>query len=121
MHPRSLTLRGARGASAVLLALFVAAVVDARPPVEVVSRAAVRALPPLPTGAQDKKDEKKDTKPPEFKWPTEINGKDLETTLKDAEDPDPTIREAAVRALPGFGPPAGKAKASASSTTSKAA
>ena len=57
----------------------------------------------------DKKDpdKKEPTKPPEIKWPTDINGKGLEATVKDlVEDHDPTVREMAARTLPAFGPPA---------------
>ncbi len=44
------------------------------------------------------------TKPPEPKWPTEIDGKDANAWLKSITDPDPALREAALRTLPGFGP-----------------
>lgn len=55
---------------------------------------------------------KQPPKQPEFKWPTEINGKDINAVMKDMEDSDPTVREFAVRTLPMFGPPAQKEKAS---------
>ena len=127
MKPRS--LRSAlRGAAAVLLALSIAALLDARPRAARAAAApplAVRAVPggPVfaqpPAAAQPKKDadkkepDKKDPpKPPEYKWPTDINGKDIKSWMKDAEDPDPTIREFAVRTLPNFGPPAQKGEVS---------
>lgn len=44
------------------------------------------------------------TKLPEPKWPTEIGGKNLKAWLKDVIDPDPAVREAALRTLPNFGP-----------------
>lgn len=61
-------------------------------------------------GAQDKKDPdpKEQPKLPEYKWPTDINGKDLATVMKEMEDPDPIAREFAAMVLPGFGPPASK-------------
>ena len=41
------------------------------------------------------------------KWPKEVGGKNLETTIQDLKSStDPAIREAAVRALPYFGPKA---------------
>src|SRR4051794_30704216 len=101
MIPRSFDFSpaaGVRGACAVFLALLVAAVVDACPTGKVTPVAAVRALPYVPTAAQDKKeppkkepdkktpDKKEEAKPPEIKWPTELNGKDLAATLKDIED-----------------------------------
>jgi len=53
------------------------------------------------------------TKLPEFRWPTELGGKDLAAWLKDVTNPDPAIREFALKTLPNFGPenvrkPAGK-------------
>lgn len=90
MRPRSPALM--RIVAATAFALSVAAVVDAQPP----------------SGQPDKKDEKKDAKPPEPKWPTEIAGKDVNATAKDLEDSDPVIREFAARTLPGFGPGASK-------------
>lgn len=99
MHPHSPAGRrfAPRGAFAVLLALSVAAVLDAQPPKD-----------------KDKKepDKKEPTKPPEFKWPTDINGKDIAAVMKDMEDPDPAIREFAARTLPSFGPPAQKGNVS---------
>jgi HEAT repeat protein len=96
-----------RGAFAALLALLVAAVVDAEPRFE--PTVPVRAQPP-----KDKKepDKKEPTKPPEIKWPTDINGKDIAAVMKDMEDTDPVIREFAARTLPAFGPPAQKGKVS---------
>jgi HEAT repeat protein len=59
--------------------------------------------------AQDKKDpDPKEAKTPEFKWPTDINGKDLAAVMKDMESTDPLIREFAANTLPLFGPPAQK-------------
>jgi HEAT repeat protein len=101
-----------RSASAVLLAVLVVVVADARPKVEACTppRIVVRAVPSIPTAAQDKKEpEKKEPeKKEEYKWPTEINGKDIKATMKDLEDPDPVIREYAARNLPGYGPAAAK-------------
>jgi HEAT repeat protein len=88
-----------RGASAALLGLALAAA------------AAAAAQPPaLGSAPPDKKDpdKKEPTKPPEYKWPTEINGKDLAAVMKELEDPDPSIRLDAARVLPGFGPAAHK-------------
>ncbi len=68
---------------------------------------------------QDPKDPKdmKDMKDPprgptklsDLKWPREIAGKDMSAWLKDMNDPDPAIREAALRTLPSFGPDTQKA------------
>jgi HEAT repeat protein len=44
-----------------------------------------------------------------FKWPKEISGKDLNAWLKDLNDPDPAMREAALRTIPAFGPEVQKA------------
>lgn len=59
---------------------------------------------------KDPKDKEMDaTKPHEFKWPTQIGGKGVLDWLKDAtENPDPAIREFALKTLPGFGPDATK-------------
>ena len=99
---RSPAFRAGRGAFAVLLALFVAAVVNAEP----------RA--PQEKKEPDKKDpdKKEPTKPPEIKWPSEISGKDISGWVKDLDDPDPTIREYAARMLPQFGPAASKSNVS---------
>lgn len=78
----------ARGGAAVLLALFMAAFLNAQPPKE-----------------PDKKDPDK-KEPPEIKWPTDINGRDLKAWLDAVEDPDPVAREFAIRTIPNFGPPA---------------
>jgi hypothetical protein len=63
------------------------------------------------TGQDPSKDkEKVQPKQPEFKWPTQIGGKGVAEWLKDAtENPDPAMREVALRALPSFGPDARKA------------
>ncbi len=99
MHPHSPVGRrfALRGAFAVLFALSVAALLDAQPPKD-----------------KDKKepDKKEPTKQPEFKWPTDLNGKDIAAVMKDMEDPDPATREFAARSLPAFGPPAQKANVS---------
>jgi HEAT repeat protein len=87
MHP--LSSRVGRGLAAVALALLLAAAVDAQDKKD-----------------SDKKESDKKEKPPEIKWPTDINGKDIKAVMKDLEDPDPVIREFAARTLPMFGPPA---------------
>jgi HEAT repeat protein len=100
--------------------MLVAAVVNAQPPVAAARKVVSSPLPPgtvrfQPTKKEpDKKepDKKEPTKPPEIKWPTDINGKDIKAVMKDMEDPDPTIREFAVRTLPLFGPPAQKKEVS---------
>jgi HEAT repeat protein len=107
-----------------LLALLVAALVDAQPrPVRAAPVApAVRPLPPcpsvgtMPIAAQpakkepDKKepDKKEAPKLPEIKWPTDVNGKSIGDVLKDVDSTDPTIREFAVGTLLLFGPPTQK-------------
>ncbi len=94
-----------RGAAVVLLALLVAAVVDARPPA---------AAQPDKKEPEKKEPEKKepDKKEPEFVWPTEINGKDIHAVVKNLDDSDPVVREFAATMLPSFGPPAQKGEAS---------
>ena len=73
------------------------------------------ASAPTPATGQDKappKDtekEKDPTKPHEFKWPTQVGGKGVLDWLKDAtENPDPALRQYALRLLPDFGPDATK-------------
>lgn len=57
-----------------------------------------------PKGKEQEK-EKESAKPGEFKWPTNIGGKGVKDWLKDAtENPDPAIREFALKTLPSFGP-----------------
>jgi HEAT repeat protein len=67
--------------------------------------------PPLPKDpppdAQPPKDPPPE-KPKEPQWPKEINGKDVAGYVKDFTDPDPSVRERAVRTLPNFGPDARK-------------
>jgi HEAT repeat protein len=107
MNPRSpfVSLAALRGACAAVLALAVGAAVGA-------------AAPPLPTGVRqavpvraqpgkkdaDKKEEKKDEKKDEIKWPTEVGGKHLHDLVREINDPDPSVRNAAVHTLPLFGP-----------------
>ena len=63
-----------------------------------------------PAAGQDKELPKKEpdkdsSKKMEPKWPTNIGGKGLKDWLKDAtENPDPAVREFALKTLPGFGP-----------------
>jgi HEAT repeat protein len=47
-------------------------------------------------------------KPKEFEWPTEVAGKTVKDVIKALSDPDPMVRESALRTLPLFGPPAFK-------------
>lgn len=109
MKPRlPFSISAPRGAAAVLLALLLGAVTDAQP--VAAQPAAAQPKKDADKKEPDKKDEK--PKPPEYKWPTDINGKDLKSWMKDAEDPDPTIREFAMRTLPSFGPPAQKGEVS---------
>jgi hypothetical protein len=77
---------------------------------------ALAAHVPSPVAGQDrdppkeKEKGKDEAKPHEFKWPTQIGGKGLVDWLKDAtENPDPAVREFALKTLPGFGPDARKA------------
>ena len=56
-----------------------------------------------------KESEKDPTKPQEFEWPSNIGGKGLKDWLKEAtKNPDPAIREFALKTLPNFGPNARK-------------
>ena len=50
----------------------------------------------------------KDPEPKEPKWADSINGRPLSDYVRDAGDPDPAIREIALRTIPQFGPPARK-------------
>jgi HEAT repeat protein len=110
MQPRSSAPSRAfpvgRGAFAVVLALLVAAVVDAQP--KCASAVPARAVRASTDAQPDKKepDKKEEPKLPEIKWPTEIDGRDIATVMKNLEDPDPVIREYGARLLPQFGPPA---------------
>ena len=62
------------------------------------------------TGAKEKdtKDLKDVKKDPAGKYPTEIAGKDLEGWVKSIRDPDPSVRQIAIRTVGHFGPPARK-------------
>lgn len=59
-------------------------------------------MPPPPPDMA-KEPEKKDPKEP-FKWPTSLYGRPMAEFIRDINDPDPAIREMALRTLPGFGP-----------------
>lgn len=63
-------------------------------------------LPPPPSKDPDKKDPMMGSVPD---WPKEIGGKDAKAYVKDLIDPDPAVREIALKTLPGFGPPVRKA------------
>ncbi len=54
------------------------------------------------------KDKDKDPKKEMGSFPTEIAGKDIKTYDKEMRSTDPAVRQAAVRTLPYFGPPARK-------------
>jgi hypothetical protein len=96
---------GRRLAGVLLLAVLLAAADRSSPAAQPTKKEPDKKEP-------DKKDpDKKEPdpkKPPEIKWPTDINGKDIAQVMKDVEDPDPTVREFAVRTLPLFGPPCQK-------------
>lgn len=85
-----------RGMFALLLALLVSAVMNAQP-------TAAGAAQPTKKETDKKEPEKK-----EYKWPTEINGKNIDAVMKDLTDLDPVNREYAARTLPNFGPAAQK-------------
>jgi len=76
--------------------------------------AVVPSQPFLAAGQPDPKDSKgqSPTKLPEQKWPTEISGKDIKSWVKDLQDPDPAIRQAALNTIPSFGPELSKQEAS---------
>jgi HEAT repeat protein len=59
--------------------------------------------PPLPP-APGKEPDKKDPMGSAPTWPTEIGGRDAKAYVKDLFDPDPAIREIALKTLPNFGP-----------------
>src|SRR5262245_16712142 len=120
MQPRSSWASSVfRGGAVLLLAFLLGAVVHAQSTAEAACRKIIRYAPaPVAVRFQDKKSPSADKKepdkkdPPEYKWPTDINGKDISAVMKDMEDKDPTIREFAARTLPLFGPPAQKEKVS---------
>lgn len=59
----------------------------------------VQPVQPVPPPAPEKK--------ANINWPKEIGGKNLDAIIKEMKThPDPAVREAAVRTLPGFGPKA---------------
>lgn len=60
------------------------------------------------TGAKDKKDDKDGKKDAAGKYPTEIDGKELDGWVKAIRDPDPSMRQTAMRIVPHFGPAARK-------------
>jgi HEAT repeat protein len=64
------------------------------------------ALASAPAVCQTSGSSEKSTSKP--KWPTEIGGKSLEQWVKEIKNQDPSVRETAMRAVPFFGPPAGK-------------
>lgn len=67
--------------------------------------------PPNPApGGQPPKDPaaKEPTKPKEPEWPSQVNGRGLGEYLKDLTDPDPFVRDVALRTIPNFGPPSRK-------------
>lgn len=121
MQPRSSWASSVfRGGAVLLLAFLLGAVVHAQSTVDAACRKIIRYAPaPVAVGFQDKKSPSSDKKepdkkesPPEYKWPTDVNGKDISAVMKDMDDKDPTIREFAARTLPLFGPPAQKEKVS---------
>lgn len=59
-------------------------------------------LPPPPSG--DMAPKPKD--PEKQEWPTSILGRPMSEYIKDINDPDPAVREMALRTIPNFGPPA---------------
>jgi HEAT repeat protein len=81
-----------RAPAAFVLSAFLAATVSSRPP------AGGQPDPKTPP------ESKSPTKLPEPKWPTEIAGRNLKSWLQDLTDPDPAIRESALRTIPAFGP-----------------
>ena len=67
--------------------------------------------PPDPATEPDPKTT--DPKPPEpdkpFEWPKDIDGKNIEEWIEDFRNPDPSVRDTAVRVIPSFGPAAREA------------
>ena len=101
----------ARSPAALLLFAFLA--LAAYRPSPVVGQ--TKDPPKIDPKADPKANPKTDSKEPspdkkyEPKWPSVIAGKSLHEWLKDAtENPDPAIREGALKTLPGFGPDARK-------------
>lgn len=94
----------ARTPGALLLCALLVAAAYAQPPA---------AGQPTGTGRDPPKDKEKEpskgpTKVPEPKWPTNIAGKGVQDWLKEVTDPDPSVREFALKTLPNFGPDARK-------------
>lgn len=94
-----------RGMFALLLALLVSAVMNAQP-------TAAGAAQPTKKETDKKEPDKKEPEKKEYKWPTEINGKNIDAVMKDLTDLDPVNREYAARTLPNFGPAAQKEQVS---------
>jgi HEAT repeat protein len=65
----------------------------------------VEPKPAVPPGEPEKP--KEPEKP--FEWPKDVNGKNLQEWIEELRNPDPSLREVAVRVLPAFGPEARKA------------
>ena len=97
--------------------LSLCGLVSAQPPIP------PSAIPPTPPTAMPKNpapmpdkakesDPKTADKPEKFEWPSRIDNKTLEDWIKDLDprvNRDPTLREVAVKIIPGFGPAAQKA------------
>jgi HEAT repeat protein len=71
---------------------------------------ALPGTPPTPpAGAPPKKDEpKKPDDPKKENWPKSVNGKSLGEWMADFRNPDPTVRDGAIKVMPLFGPEARK-------------
>lgn len=65
-------------------------------------------LLPMVPGTEPPKDEpkKEPAGPTKPKWPADINGRTLQDYIKDLTNPDPMVRELALKTIPGFGPAA---------------
>ena len=94
----------AGGAAAPLAAVEPVAAAPQLPPPNPMAVIQPPALPAPPSKEMAKEPGR--TKEPN--WPAVIDGRDIKAFLADVSDPDPQVRETAVRALPMFGPPGQK-------------
>jgi hypothetical protein len=64
--------------------------------------------PATPPALTPKKEEPKKDEPKKDQWPKSVNGRSLGEWMADFKSPDPTVRDAAIKVMPLFGPEARK-------------
>src|SRR5262245_13094823 len=99
----------ARTPAALLLGLLLASAAYTQTPGALQPKDPAKTDPKSDPKQPDPKDMGKGTMTAEFKWPESIDRRNIHEWLKDAtENPDPAIRESALKVLPAFGPRAQK-------------